>query len=312
MELSEVAFAHIKDDYWFAKYFDMYVTIRKEDGYINASRLCKYAGKQLKNWKRNKSSIVMVAAFEKAHTTPLSFLQKVTTMKDTNENKFISGTYAHPLLIPHIASWASYDFALKVSKIVNEYLVLEYRAKITAIEQQNTLLLNENLNLENLVDNGNKQISLLESIGKNVGQQLQLAQAKLTLRKWSGTRAFLLASTNDSSAKKPYYIIQCKRRGLKPARNKLVWRHPNAIVVFLHHMIPGNVNMLQRLRDDKHIRCKGNYCEQTAATCEQFFAIVRQIVSSEIKASFARQCVWVHFNNSHISQFVFLTLVVIS
>ena len=265
----------------------------------------------------------MVAAFEKtpsSFTSP-GFLQKVMTSKATVEDRLISGTYAHPLLIPHIASWSSYDFALKVSKIVNEYLVLEYRAKIAAIEQQNslqiaamehqnTLLLNENLNLENLVDNGNKQISLLESMGKNVGQQLQLAQAKLTLRKWSGTRAFLLASTNDSSAKKPYYIIQWKRRGLKPAMNKLVRRHPSAIVVFLHHMIPGNVNMLQRLRDGKHIRSKGNYCEQTAATCEQFF--VRQMVSNEIKASFTGQCVWVHFNNLHVSQFVFLTLVVIS
>ena len=58
-----------------------------------------------------------------------------------------------------------------------EYMLLEYRAKIAAIKQQNslqiaamehqnTLLLNENLNLENLVDNGNKQIRLLEAIGK--------------------------------------------------------------------------------------------------------------------------------------------------
>ena len=99
MELSEVAFAHIKDGYWFAKYFDMYVTIRKEDGYINASKQCKDAGKEFKHWKRNKSTIAMVAAFEKTHTA-LSFLQKVTTHNTSDGEKLISGTYAHPLLIP--------------------------------------------------------------------------------------------------------------------------------------------------------------------------------------------------------------------
>ena len=30
----------------------------------------------------------------------------------------INGTYVYPLLIPHIASWISEDFAIKVSEIV--------------------------------------------------------------------------------------------------------------------------------------------------------------------------------------------------
>jgi len=49
----------------------------------------------------------------------------------------IGGTYVHPLLIPHIASWASPSFAVRVSKIVNEFFVMEHRREIA--EQQKKL-----------------------------------------------------------------------------------------------------------------------------------------------------------------------------
>ena len=38
-------------------------------------------------------------------------------------NYITRGTYAHPDLIPHIASWASPLFAVRVSKIVNKYFI---------------------------------------------------------------------------------------------------------------------------------------------------------------------------------------------
>ena len=36
-------------------------------------------------------------------------------------NGEIRGTYGHPLLTPHVASWTSPSFAIKVSYIVREY-----------------------------------------------------------------------------------------------------------------------------------------------------------------------------------------------
>ncbi len=44
----------------------------------------------------------------------------------------LRGTYAHPKLIPHIASWASVKFAIMVSDIVNAHLVRDYKEKIRA------------------------------------------------------------------------------------------------------------------------------------------------------------------------------------
>jgi hypothetical protein len=48
----------------------------------------------------------------------------------TDLSNELRGTYAHPDLVPHIASWASAEFALKVSKIVNAHLVREYQDSI--------------------------------------------------------------------------------------------------------------------------------------------------------------------------------------
>ena len=48
----------------------------------------------------------------------------------------ISGTYVHSLLIPHIACWISVDFALKVSEVINGYIVYEYMRKAEDLEVQ--------------------------------------------------------------------------------------------------------------------------------------------------------------------------------
>ena len=53
----------------------------------------------------------------------------------TDVDRIISGTYCHPLLIPHIACWVSPIFALQVSKIVNYYREEEWRLKLQASEQ---------------------------------------------------------------------------------------------------------------------------------------------------------------------------------
>src|SRR5438477_11343572 len=53
----------------------------------------------------------------------------------TKTDRIISGTYCHPLLIPHIACWVSPIFALHVSKIVNYYREEEWRLKLQASEQ---------------------------------------------------------------------------------------------------------------------------------------------------------------------------------
>ncbi len=58
----------------------------------------------------------------------------------------IRGTYVHPLLIPHIASWISPEFAIKVSEIVNYHLTMQLR--------------NHNTELMKKIDDQTKQMKL--------------------------------------------------------------------------------------------------------------------------------------------------------
>ena len=61
---------------------------------------------------------------------PSTVYKHVQTINESEEEKLISGTYCHPLLIPHIGCWVSPSFALKVSDIVNNYYIAEFKSKL--------------------------------------------------------------------------------------------------------------------------------------------------------------------------------------
>lgn len=109
------AFEPINEKYSTAKYGDFTVIIDITNGYINATKLCAVGGKQMKNWLQNNGSKELIKEFENVDN-PTKIL--IMNMSGSNETR---GTYVHPDLIPHIASWVSTKFACKVSKIINEW-----------------------------------------------------------------------------------------------------------------------------------------------------------------------------------------------
>ena len=95
-------------------------------GYMNATKLCTLAGKKIKHWLENKDSKDMISTFSmhagKAAGKNQSLIVKVNGGRNLNE---VNGTYVHRLLIPFIAAWASHDFALRVTFIVNKVMFEE-------------------------------------------------------------------------------------------------------------------------------------------------------------------------------------------
>jgi hypothetical protein len=166
MSLNEIIFDHIDDKYAYGKYSDFKVIIMKENRYINATKLCKEYGKELKHWKENKSSNDLIYEVEKEITTvdyPTTETKPFIIINGANnnqKNKLISGTYVHELLIPHIASWISPQFGIKVSKIVNNFLITEYKNslkqkddKINTLEEKLDRILKKNDEI--LLENNN-------------------------------------------------------------------------------------------------------------------------------------------------------------
>ena len=109
--------------------------------------MCRAGGKDYADWSRLMGSHQLMQALE--NQLALSITQdnfqnsnltlgdlseqicadrsftckKVNPSNATEMDRLISGTYCHPSLIPHIACWVSPDFALKVSEIINFFIV---------------------------------------------------------------------------------------------------------------------------------------------------------------------------------------------
>jgi hypothetical protein len=133
-ELNQIIFDHIDDKYAYGNYGEFKVIIMKKNTYINATKLCKEYGKEFKHWNENKNNKELIDEVNKE----ISWMVGNPTVQENKsfiiikggKNYNICGTYVHSLLIPHIASWISPQFGIKVSKIVNNFITDEYKLKI--------------------------------------------------------------------------------------------------------------------------------------------------------------------------------------
>jgi hypothetical protein len=142
MSLTDIIFEFIdtKKEYARGKYGEFEVIIMKKNGYVNATKLCKEKGKRFDHWLENKSSKELVSEVKKSSPgIPGDAIIKITGGNILE----VRGTYVHPDLVPHIASWISPVFALKVSKIVNEYIIQEY--KYTLSKQEKEILIQKGI-----------------------------------------------------------------------------------------------------------------------------------------------------------------------
>ena len=133
--LSRLVVESINDEFAYGMYGEFRVIIKKKNGYLNVTKLCALANKRFDNWMKNQCSKDMVDTVEdELEAIPLKRGIALDVIKggnnDDKTNTVVSGTYAHPLLVPHIASWASPKFAMKVSRIMNDFLVAEHEKEI--------------------------------------------------------------------------------------------------------------------------------------------------------------------------------------
>ncbi len=121
--LDDAAYEPVNQDYGWVKYGEVKVLIRKKDGYVNATKLCKKGGKEFFHWNSNEASKQMV--------NELLLITKLCKNKLIEKvlggNNLIRGTYVHPFLVPHIATWISPRFGIIVSKIIQEWRELSSR-----------------------------------------------------------------------------------------------------------------------------------------------------------------------------------------
>ena len=148
----------INEQYHYGMLGEFKVVIRTSDNYINITKLCADGGKEFRKWKSKKGPQEYLAYFDKnelnldspdqdcqeseykcidwVHLDQLKGIPSETA-------KIIQGTYAHMDVAIYVAQWVSYEFAIKVSKIVRSYynreLILErddLKSKNSSLEKR--------------------------------------------------------------------------------------------------------------------------------------------------------------------------------
>jgi len=94
------------------------ISQRRDDGYINATALCKASGKLLADYKRLDTTEAFLEELSTDMGIPISKLLEVRK----GGNKELQGTWAHPQVAIHLAMWCSPAFAVKVTRWVVNWM----------------------------------------------------------------------------------------------------------------------------------------------------------------------------------------------
>lgn len=94
------------------------VNQRSLDGYINATAMCKAAGRRFSHYIENKTTAAFIAALSAETGIPASELIQTVT----GGNPYLQGSWVHPQVATNLAQWVSPKFAVLVSKWVTEWL----------------------------------------------------------------------------------------------------------------------------------------------------------------------------------------------
>jgi len=94
------------------------ISQREADGYINATAMCKAAGKEWANYNQNSTTKAFLKALEGSLGIPRDLIVQ-TIGTGSNEAR---GTWVHPQVAVHLAQWLSAEFAVKVSQWIVEWM----------------------------------------------------------------------------------------------------------------------------------------------------------------------------------------------
>lgn len=268
MALTSIIYEQINDKYSRGKYGEFEVIMMTSNTYINATKLCNQYYKDFTQWKRNDGSdnlIIEVDTYLQSFTTIQNSSNKVQVPGNSQGPQYKSiiiintginnlrGTYVHPLLIPHIASWISPKFAIKVSHIVNDRMTMYLRNENSELKMM----------IKQLSDKNDKEFATLNEKIDNITDDLQVnteileqsvVDRSVKPDDSSLTCQFVLLSSGDSEDLREYYPIRRQKKTMSHAINKLKQEFP--IVVLTINCVPNSIYLWTNIK--KHESLKGS------------------------------------------------------
>ena len=136
MSLTNLITENINDEYCMIRYAGFDIIMCKADQYLNMTKVVALDKtkegnpKELKHWFANQHSQGIIIAINEELSEVDRYILPIYYKVETGPNN-LRGTYCHQLLVPHILSWCSAKFAVKISRIVNAYFSLQGDMKLT-------------------------------------------------------------------------------------------------------------------------------------------------------------------------------------
>ncbi|BCS82622.1 putative KilA-N domain-containing protein [Cotonvirus japonicus] len=171
--MNNIIFQDINEKYAYGQYGDFVVIIDKLNGYINMTKLCEDGGSKFYRWTESKKHMEMLKVFEEKCDPGISGSPKKMIIQNNNGYPYIvRGSYVHPKLVPHVASWCNPEFALKVSDIVNAYLLNEFKKESEKFEEKmNGIIEKKNDKIDKLFKKIDKQTNKIDEQTNKIDEQ---------------------------------------------------------------------------------------------------------------------------------------------
>lgn len=135
---------------------------RQEDGYINATALCKSVGREFHTWNRSKTTIAFIN--ELSYDTHICGTDLVQIQQGGEPH--LQGTWVHPQVAINLAQWLLPKFAVQVSKWVQDWITKKEAPKMQKLPQIDSQFLlqiaQQMAEKEKLIELQSEKITVLE------------------------------------------------------------------------------------------------------------------------------------------------------
>jgi hypothetical protein len=184
----------------------MTLELFREDGYINATKLCQDGGKRMNDWSRLDSTKRHLKSLSEELNMSVDTLVQIK--KGGNITKVKQGTWIHPRLGTVLAQWISPTFGLKVSKWVEQWSKTntenegEYKESISSITPECDKVYRERVIRDKLALLYNGEVEVETKFGKiDVLTPTMIIEVK-TARSWKHALGQILAYSEEYKSHK--------------------------------------------------------------------------------------------------------------
>jgi len=262
----------INNDFGWAKIADLDVIMMKSNGYINATRMCRDISTKTGSKKPYRQWTITNKARELISELFPTGL-KYSILINSGSLKVIEGTYVHPNLIPHITTWASPKFAVRMNEKITEYFSIKMYNQTKSVSKDELIeevqpVLNEVIDNTTYAQNGLVSAQNNKLLKQNNGL---IKRNIAIMHKLDAISSRQVVPTGDP-LDKPQFVVfsnnidpgKCKAvdkpssytasrvmaRGLKARVTKHKLKYPKATILISIHSNPNTVNLWKRIKKD--------------------------------------------------------------